>query len=122
MVEADAIRAAGQVEPPPRLDACPDREHEQRFTAGVGHVAPRDRRAMVHAGDVRRPDAGGRAAQAPSARVAQLEHALAAEEHDAASTTQPCHLTRGAGRRRQPLHGGRAAARERGRRHQERCA
>jgi hypothetical protein len=122
VVEVDAIRAAGQVEPPPRLDACPDREHEQRFTAGIGHVTPRDRRAMVHAGDVRRPDAGGRAAQVPPARVAQLYHALAPEEHDAASTTERGHLTRGAGRRGQPLHGGRAAARKRGGRHQEPCA
>jgi hypothetical protein len=119
VVEADAIRPAGQVEPPPRLDACPDREHQQRFTAGVGHVAPRDRRAMVHAGDVRRPDAGRRAAQAPSARVAQLEDALAAEEDDAASTAEPGDLTPGAGRRGEPVDGRRATARERGHRHQQ---
>jgi hypothetical protein len=121
VVEADAIRTSAQVEAPARLDAChTNREHEQRVAPGVGHVAPGGRRAMVHARDVRRPNARGRAAQAPSARVAQLEHALAAEEHDGAPTTERGDLTRGAGSRRQPVDGRRAAARERGHRRQER--
>jgi hypothetical protein len=121
VVEGDAIRTSAQVEAPPRLDAChTNREHEQRVAPGVGHVAPRGRRAMVDARDVRRPNARGRAAQAPSARVAQLEHALAAEEHDGAPATERSDLTREAGRRRQPVAGRRAAARDRGHRHQER--
>jgi hypothetical protein len=74
---------------------------------------------MVHARDVGRPDAGGRAVQAPSTRIAQLHHALAAEEHDAAPASEPSHLARRPGSGRQPVHGRRAAACEDRDRHQE---
>jgi hypothetical protein len=113
VVEADAIRAAGQVEPPPRLDAGADREHEQRLAAGVGHVAPRGRGAAVQAREVRRADAGRRAAEAPPASVPQLENALAAEQRHRAAPRQGGHVSGGAGRRRQPSDAGRSAAGER---------
>jgi hypothetical protein len=69
---------------------------------------------MVHAGDVGRPDACGRAAQAAPPRVAQLEHALAAEEHDAAPASERSRLARGTGGRRQLADAGRPAAGESG--------
>jgi hypothetical protein len=112
MVEADGIGAAGEVQPPPRLDPVAHGEHEQRVAARVGDVAPRRRDTAVDAGDVRRPDAGRRAADEPAARVAQLEHALAAEEDDAAPTGQRRGLARGTDGRRQLVHARRAAAGE----------
>jgi hypothetical protein len=111
MIEAEAIRTAGKVVPPPRLDAGADCEHEQGVAARVGHVAPRPGGGAIHAGDVRRPDAGRRAADGPSARVAQLQDALASEEDDATPARERGDLTRGAGRRRQLVHGGRATGR-----------
>jgi hypothetical protein len=114
VIEAEAIRTAGKVVPPPRLDAGADCEHEQRVAAGVGHVAPRPGGGAIHAGDVRRPDAGRRAAEAPSARVAQLAGALASEEDDAAPAGERGDLARGADRRRQLVHGSRATRRHAG--------
>jgi hypothetical protein len=113
VVEADAIRTAGQVEPSPRLDAGADREHEQRVAARVGDVAPRRRRAAVQARDVRRPQAGGGAAEPPAARVAQLEDALAAEQSDRPSAGQGREVARRTGRRGQLRERRRAAARQR---------
>jgi hypothetical protein len=74
---------------------------------------------MVHARDVRRPNARGRGAQAPSARVAQLEHALAAEQHDASPACQCGDVPERSRRRGQLAYAGRPAARDRGHRHQE---
>jgi hypothetical protein len=74
---------------------------------------------MVHARDVGRPETGGRAVEAPSTRIAQLHHAVAAEEDDAAPASERSHLARRPGSGRQPVHGRRAAAREHRHRHQE---
>jgi hypothetical protein len=112
VVEADGIGTAGQIQAPSRLDAIAHGEHEQRVAARVGDVAPRRRDAVVQAGDVRRADAGRRAAEHTAARVAQLEHASAAEEDDAAPSGQRRDLARGPGRRRQLVHARRAAAGE----------
>jgi hypothetical protein len=68
---------------------------------------------------MRRPNARGRAAQAPAAYVAQLEHALAAEQRDRPAAGQRRAIARRPGGRRQPFDGRRAAARERGHRHQQ---
>jgi hypothetical protein len=113
VVEADAIRTAGQVEPSPRLDAGADREHEQRVAARVGHVAPRRRCATVQARDVRRAHAGRRTPDGPTARVAQLDDALAAQQDHAAPARQRGHVARRAGRRRQLADRRRAAAGDR---------
>jgi hypothetical protein len=112
VVEADGIGAAGEIQPPPRLDPVAHGEHEQRVAARVGDVAPRRRDTVVEAGDVRRADAGRRAAEEPAVRVAQLEHALAAEEHGAAPTGQRRDLSPSTDGRRQPVHARRAAAGE----------
>jgi hypothetical protein len=112
VVEADASGTAGQVEPPSRLDPVAHGEHEQRVAARVGDVAPRRRCAAVQAGEVRRADAGRGVAEEPAARVAQLEHARAAEEDDAASTGQRRDLACGAYGRRQLADTRRAAAGE----------
>jgi hypothetical protein len=112
MVEADGIGAAGEIQPPPRLDPVAHGEDEQRVAARVGHVAPRRRDTAVQAGDVRRPDAARRAAEEPAVPVAQLEHTLAAEENDAAPTGQRRDLARGTDGRRQLVHARRAAAGE----------
>jgi hypothetical protein len=112
VVEADGIGAAGEIQPPPRLDPVAHGEHEQRAAARVRHVAPGRRDTAVQAGDVRRPDAGWRAADEPAARVAQVEHALAAEEDDAAPAGQRRDPSPGTDRRRQLVHARRAAAGE----------
>jgi hypothetical protein len=122
VVEGDAIRTAGQVQPTPRLDAGADGEHEQRVAARVGDVAPRRRNTVVHASEVRRADAGRRAAEEPAAPVAQLEHARAAEENDAAPAAQRRDVARAADGRRQLLHARRAAAREHRRDREQRRA
>jgi hypothetical protein len=61
---------------------------------------------------VRRSDAGRRTADAPPARVAQLDGALAAEQDDAAPAGEHGDVACGADRRRQILHGSRATARQ----------
>lgn len=111
MVEAEAIRTSGKVQPARRLDAGADCEHEQGTAAGVGHVAPRPARGAIHAGDVRRSDAGRRAADAPPARVAQLDGALASEQDDAAPAGEHGDLARWADRLRQPAYRSRTAGR-----------
>jgi hypothetical protein len=111
VIDAEAIRTAGKVVPPPRLDAGADCEHEQGVAAGVGHVAPCPAGGPIHAGDVRRPDAGRRAADAPAARVVQLEDALASQEDDAAACGERGGLARGADGRWQLVHGSRATGR-----------
>jgi len=111
VIEAEAIRTAGKVVPPPRLDAGADCEDEQGVALGVGHIAPCPGGGAIRAGDVRRPDAGRRAADAPAARVAQLEDTLASEEDDAAASGERGDLARGAARRRQLVHGSRATGR-----------
>jgi hypothetical protein len=113
VVEADAIRPAGQVVPPPGLDAGADREHEQGVAARVGHVAPRRRRAAVQARDVCRAKAGRRAADEPAARVAQLEDALAAQQDHRSPVRQSRGLAGRPCRRGQLAHAGRPAAGER---------
>lgn len=122
MVDGDAIRAAGQVEPPPWLDAGTDREHEQRVAARIGHVAPRSLTAAVDAGHVRRPDARRRSSHDASGRVAQLDDALAAEQDHAAPACEGGDVTRGALGRGQVRHTGRAAPGERAERaDRQRC-
>jgi hypothetical protein len=111
VVEAEAIRTAGKVEPAGRLDAGADCEHEQGVAAGVGHVAPRPARGAIHAGDVRRSDAGRSAADAPPARVAQLDGALACEQDDAAPAGERGDVARRPDRWRQLAHRSRATAR-----------
>jgi hypothetical protein len=112
VVEADAVRPAGQIEPPPRLDARAHGEDEQRVAARVGHPAPGRRRAAVQAREVRGADAGGRATEHPPAPVAQLEHALAAEEHDAAPVRERRDLASRTDRRGKLLRRSRAAGDE----------
>jgi hypothetical protein len=83
-VDGHGAGIAGEVEPASGLDPRAHREHEQRLAARIGDVAPR-RRPAIEAGDVRGPHAGRRTADAPPARVAQLDHPLATEENDAAA-------------------------------------
>jgi hypothetical protein len=109
MVHADAIRPTRQVEPPPRLDPGTDREHEQRVAARVGDVAPRPAAAGVDARDVRGADARGSTGDDPPARVAQLDGALAAEQHHAASAGQLGDVAGRSRGRRELRHAGRAA-------------
>jgi len=118
LVHADAIRAARQVEPARRLDARTHGEHEQRVAARIGHPAPRRRRPAVHARNVRGAQAGWRAADEPSARIAQLEHPVATEQHDRPSMLQAGDLARRADRWRQLINGRRAAAQQQ-RRHRD---
>jgi hypothetical protein len=113
VVDAKAIRAAGQVVPPPRLDARAHREHEQGVVARVGHVAPGPRGGAIDAGDARRADARRRAAQEPSARVAQLEDALAAVEDDGSPVGERDHFARPPGGRRKLVDRFRTAPGER---------
>jgi hypothetical protein len=122
MVDADAIRAAGQIEPALRLDAGADREHEQRVAARVGHVAPRPRAAVIGAGHVRWSDARGSSSQDPAARVAQLDDPLAAEQDHAAPARQRGDVARRPLRRGQLGDVGRAAACKHGDRGGGHCA
>jgi hypothetical protein len=119
VVQADAIGAAGQIEPPPRLDARAHREHEQRVSARVGHPAPGRRRAAVQAREVRGADAGRRAAEHQPACVAKLEHALAAEQDHAAPVQKRRDLASRTDRRGKLLRRRRAAAEQRRRRDEE---
>jgi hypothetical protein len=116
MVNADAIRPSGQVEPPLRLDRGADREDEQRVAARVGDVAPRPRGRAVDAGDVRGADARRSTADDPPARVAQLDDPVAPEQHHAPSPGQRGDVAVGPGGRRQPRDAGRAAPGEQHRR------
>jgi hypothetical protein len=79
---------------------------------------------MVHARDVRRPYARGRAAHAPPARVAQLDHPRASKQDDRAPVREPRDLARRADGRRQLADAGRPAAGEAGgdERDRARCA
>jgi hypothetical protein len=119
VVQPDAIRPAGQIEPAPRLDAIAHGEYQQRVPARVGDPAPRRRRAAVQARDVRGPDAGRSAAEQPPACVAQLEHALAAEQDDAAPAQERRDLASRTDRRGKLLRRSRAAAEQHRRRGQE---
>jgi hypothetical protein len=109
MVDADAIRSAGQVEPAPRLDPGADREHEQRVAARVGDVAPRPPGPAVDAGDVRGSKARGGARDDPPARVAQLDDALATQQHHAAPAGQLGDVAGRSRGGRKLRHAGRAA-------------
>jgi hypothetical protein len=110
VVQSDAIRPTGQIQPSPRLDAAAHGEDQQRVPARVGHPAPRRRCSAIQARDVRGTDASGRAAEDPSARVAQLERALAPEQDDAAPAGERSDLARRADRRRELIDARRSAA------------
>lgn len=118
VIQADAIRTPRQVEPARWLNARTHGEHEQRVAARIGHPAPRRRCSAVQARDVRGAQARWRAAEEPSARVAQLEDPLATEQHDRPSMLQGGHLARRADRTRQ-LTNGRRAAPQQQRRHSD---
>jgi hypothetical protein len=116
VIQADAIRAARQIEPPRRLDARTHREDEQGVAARIGHPAPRRRRTTVQARDVRGAQAGRRAPDQPSARAAQLEDPVAAEQHDRPSMPQRGDVAGRADRCGQLTNGRRAAAEQQRRR------
>ena len=119
LIDPDAIRATGHVVAPRRRDAVAHREDQQGVAARVGHVAPRPHRRAIDARDLAGPDACGRSCETPSARVAQLEHALAAQQHHRPPTGQLGDVARRARRRRQLPDSGRAAAQQGRRRGRE---